>query len=200
MRYLAALFALVALVGAAPSRPEQTPQHVSLAGQLLIASETMGDPRFARTVILMVQHTQTGALGIIVNLPIEERPLSALLQMFGERDAKISGKVRIFAGGPVQPEVCFIVHSAEYRRPGTIGIDAHVAVTSSREVLRDIANNTAPQKSLVAFGYAGWGPGQLEGELEQRVWVTAPGDPKLIFDEERDKVWELAYARRTRDL
>jgi putative transcriptional regulator len=200
MRCLAALFALLALVAAAPPRSEQTPQHVSLVGQLLIASETMGDPRFARTVILMVQHTQNGALGIIVNLPIEERPLSGLLQMFGERDANVSGKVRIFAGGPVQPEMCFIVHSAEYQRPGTIGIDAHVALTSSREVLRDIADNTGPQKSLVAFGYAGWGPGQLEGELERRAWVTAPGDPKLIFDEERDKVWDSAYARRTRDL
>jgi putative transcriptional regulator len=200
MRCLAALFALVMLVSAAPLRPEQAPQHVSLAGQLLIASETMGDPRFARTVILMVQHTQNGALGIIVNLPIGERPLSGLLQMFGENDASVAGKVRIFAGGPVQPEVCLIVHGAEYSRPETIGINVHVAATSSREVLRDIANNTGPQKSLVAFGYAGWGPGQLEGELERSVWVTAPGDPKLIFDEERDKVWDLAYARRTRDL
>ena len=200
LRLLGALLALVALIDAAPPTVAPPPQPASLAGQFLIAAPNMGDPRFARTVILMVRHDRNGALGIIVNLSIEERPFASLLEMLGEKDAKVDGKVRIFAGGPVQPEIGFVVHSAEYARPETIAIDGHVAVTSSREVLHDIAKATGPRKFLVAFGYAGWAPGQLEGELDQRAWVTAPGDPQLIFDEERDKVWDLAYARRTRDL
>ena len=108
--------------------------------------------------------------------------------------------VRIFAGGPVQPEIGFVVHSVDYRRPETIAIDRRVAMTSSREILRDIGNNKGPKKNLVAFGYAGWGPGQLEDELGRSVWFTAPGEPKLIFDEAREKVWESAFSHRTQDL
>jgi putative transcriptional regulator len=79
-------------------------------------------------------------------------------------------------------------------------IDGHLALTASREILRDIAGQQGPRQSLVAFGYAGWGPGQLEGELEQRVWFTAPADVKLVFEENRERLWESAVARRTQDL
>jgi putative transcriptional regulator len=189
-----------ALVVAAPPVRAQAPEHVSLAGQLLIASPTIGDPRFARTVILMVQHDRNGALGIAVNVPLGERPLASLLEMLGDKEANVAGTVRIFAGGPVQPEVGFVVHSADYRRPETIAIDGRVAATSSREIVRDIANRKGPEKTLIAFGYAGWAPGQLEGELARRDWVVAPGESKLIFDEDRDKVWDAAFAQRTLDL
>ena len=178
----------------------QTPERASLAGQLLIASPTIGDPRFDRTVVLMVEHTRNGALGIVINLPLEERPLAGLLEMLGEKNPTATGKVRIFAGGPVQPTIGFVVHSAEYHRAGTIDIDGRVAMTSSREILLDIGHDRGPRKSLVAFGYAGWGPGQLEGELKRRAWYTAPADPQLVFDEDRAKVWDAAFARRTQDL
>jgi putative transcriptional regulator len=178
----------------------QTPERASLAGQLLIASPTIGDPRFDRTVVLMVEHTRNGALGIVINLPLEERPLAGLLEMLGEKNPTAAGKVRIFAGGPVQPTIGFVVHSAEYHRAGTIDIDGRVAMTSSREILLDIGHDRGPRKSLVAFGYAGWGPGQLEGELKRRAWYTAPADPQLVFDEDRAKVWDAAFARRTQDL
>jgi putative transcriptional regulator len=172
----------------------------SLAGQFLIASPDIGDPRFDRTVILMVQHDRDGALGIVINRPIAERPFSELLDLLGEKEATAVAKVRIFLGGPVGLDTGFVVHSAEYQRSNTIAIDGHVAVTSSREILRDIANNKGPAKSLIAFGYAGWRAGQLEGELALRVWSTAPADPKLIFDEDRAKVWDAARAQRTQDL
>ena len=129
-----------------------------------------------------------------------ERPLASLLEMLGDKDPTVAGQVRIFAGGPVQPATGFVVHSADYHRAGTIDIDGRLAMTSSREILRDIGNNRGPKKSLVAFGYAGWGPGQLEGELGRGAWFTAPAEPKLIFDEERDKVWDTAFAVRTKDL
>jgi putative transcriptional regulator len=188
------------LLDAALEAPKQVPQRVSLAGQLLIASPSMGDPRFYHTVILMVRHDKNGALGIVINRPQQERPLASLLDALGEKDAGAEGSVRIFAGGPVQPDVGFVVHSADYHRAGTIDIDGHVAMTSSREILRDIGRQQGPKKSLVAFGYAGWGPGQLEGEMALRAWFTAADDPGLVFDMDRDKVWDEAMKRRTQDL
>ncbi len=186
-----------ALLLAAPAIAEPP---ASLAGQLLIATPSMGDPRFERTVILMVRHDKDGAFGIVINRPIAERPFAELLGMLGDKDAPVAGTVRIFAGGPVQPELGFVVHSADYRAPQTIAIDGRVAVTSSREILRDIGGGRGPAKSLFAFGYAGWAPGQLEGELKQQSWVIAPAEQKLVFDEDRDKVWDIAYAQRTQDL
>ena len=196
----AAIVLPATLLHAAVPPPAEAPERASLTGQLLIAAPTMGDPRFQHTVILMVRHDRNGALGIVINRPLGDRPLATILQALGETDTAVAGQVRIFAGGPVQPEIGFVVHSAEYHRPDTIDIDGRVAMTSSREILRDIANHRGPSKSLIAFGYAGWGPGQLEGELAHGFWFTTPQDAKLIFDEDRDEVWDDAMKRRPQDL
>jgi len=199
--WLVAALALTALgLDAAPQATAQTTSTASLTGQLLVASPSMGDPRFAHTVILMVRHDKDGAFGIVVNRPVGERPLAALLETLGEKDTTATGQVRIFAGGPVQPDIGFVVHSTDYHQPTTVDVNTRVAMTSSREILRDIGNGKGPHKSLIAFGYAGWAPGQLEGELARRDWVLAPGESKLIFDEDRDKVWDAAFAQRTQDL
>jgi putative transcriptional regulator len=176
------------------------PEHTSLVGQLLIAAPSIGDPRFQQTVILMVRHDRNGAYGIVINRPLGERPWTVLLQALGEKDAAADGSVRIFMGGPVQPEIGFVVHSSEYHRSGTIDVDGHVAVTSSREILNDIAHRQGPKQALVAFGYAGWGAGQLEGELAQRAWFMMPADARLIFETDRDAVWDEAMKRRTQEL
>lgn len=205
LTWLARLILAAAIVPAAllhnvaPTAGE-APASGSLAGQFLVASPSMSDPRFRQTVILMVRHDKDGALGIVINRPVGERTFADLMKMIGEKDTGESGTVRLFAGGPVQLELGFVVHSAEYLQPETIAIDSRVAVTPSREILRDIASNKGPNKSLVAFGYAGWSPGQLEGELKRQFWVTAPADPALIFDEDREKVYDAAFARRTLDL
>jgi putative transcriptional regulator len=148
----------------------------------------------------MVRHDRDGAFGIMVNRPIGEEPLARLLERFGEKEATADGKTLIFFGGPVQPELGFVLHSSEYRREQTIAIDANLAMTSTRNILRDIGSGQGPKQVLIALGYAGWGPGQLEGELERRSWSVAPADTKLIFDVDRDRVWELAYAQRLQDL
>jgi putative transcriptional regulator len=176
------------------------PESRSLTGQLLIAAPTIGDPRFAHTVILMVRHDEEGAFGIVINRPVEERSIASLLEAPGEDVSEISGSVRIFAGGPVQPELGFVVHSAEYRLDETLDVDGRVAMTANRQVLRDIGHHRGPLKSLFALGYAGWGPGQLEGELARHDWFTTPEEPGLIFDDDRGNLWEDAMARRTRDL
>jgi putative transcriptional regulator len=197
-RLTVALLALsAALIGPLFAAAEAPP---SLKGELLIATPAMRDPRFERAVILMVRHDGNGALGIVINRPLGEKPLTDLLAAFGNKDATASGNVRIFLGGPVQPEVSSVIHGADYRRAGTLDIDSRLAATPTGEVLGDIARNSGPMKSLIAFGYAGWAPGQLENELARNVWYTAPADPALVFDDDRDKLWEHAMARRTQDL
>jgi putative transcriptional regulator len=198
---VAAVVLQTALLKAAlPTNPEETPARPSLAGQLLVAAPSMGDPRFEGTVILIVQDDPIGAVGIVVNKPIGERSLTSLFEELGQKAGGLAGDVRVFSGGPVQPELGFVVHSADYHRPETVTINDRLSMTSSLEILRDIGKKKGPAKSLVAFGYAGWGAGQLEDEIEQGAWGTAEADPKLIFDEDREKVWDDAWTHRTQHL
>jgi putative transcriptional regulator len=201
----------LALLGFAASRPAAAPSdptaapdsgrsHPSLTGQLLVAAPSMGDPRFARTVILMVRHDASGALGIVINRPLGERPAGDLLEALGEPRGDAEGSVRLFYGGPVQPELAFVVHSADDLKPDSFPIGSRFAMSGSKEMVRDVLQGRGPRKSLIAFGYAGWGAGQLEGELKQNAWHTAPADERTIFDEDRERVWERAMERRTRDL
>jgi putative transcriptional regulator len=201
-RRVLALAALLALLVVAPPIGAQQPgeKFVSLAGQFLVATPSMEDPRFARTVILMARHNKDGAFGLIINRPAAERPLSQLLEALGEKGSPVSGTVRLFAGGPVQPELGFVMHSPDYMGPQTLEVDGHVSVTMSLDILRDIGAGRGPQKSLITFGYAGWAPGQLEGEIARRSWTTVPADSKLIFDEDRSKLWDIVYALRIQDL
>jgi len=193
----ASLLAALVVLGVAPPEHSDT---TSLAGQLLIAAPTIGDPRFAHTVILMVRHDNEGALGIVINRPVGERSIAALLEATGHNDPDVAGILRVFAGGPVQPELGFVVHSTEYRRAETVDVDGRVAMTASRQVLLDIGHHQGPEKSLFALGYAGWGAGQLEAEMARRDWFTAPDDPQLVFDEDRGDIWKRALARRMREL
>jgi putative transcriptional regulator len=172
----------------------------SLKGQLLIAAPEMDDPRFAHAVILLVQHDERGALGIIINRPVGEMSFADLLKAVGQTGSAVPGKLRIFAGGPVELNSGFVLHSTEYHREETQDIDGRVAMTSSAGVLRDIAVAKGPKKSLVAFGYAGWGPGQLESEIMRHDWFTEVEDPALVFDEDRALVWKEAMARRSQAL
>ena len=201
---LAALLLPAALFAAVPTNPSDTSGFTSLQGQFLIATPANRDPRFDHTVILMLRHDRDGAFGIVINRPAGEQPLSDLLAAIGDKGAQVpgnvSGSVRVFGGGPVEPQIGFVIHSTDYRIAETLDVDSRVAMTSNAKVLRDIADGKGPKKSLVAFGYAGWAPGQLEGELGRNAWYIAPADENLIFDDDRDKLWDHAVARRTRDL
>ena len=176
------------------------PQEEFLTGQFLIASPSRGDPRFYHAVIFVVHHDKGGALGIIVNRPVEAEPVRRLLEELGQPSGDASGTIELFAGGPVQPDAGFVLHSAEYKRAGTIAIDGMASMTSSPAVLSDIAHGRGPKKYILAFGYAGWGPGQLEAELGEEAWFTAPDDPQLLFDDDRATLWRNALERRSRSL
>ena len=190
------LFAAAVLLWPIVGRAQDDP----LVGQLLIASPQITEAVFSHTVILVVQHTDQGALGIVINQPFEEKTIASLLDAFGKSDDSVQGKVQVFAGGPMEPGVGFIVHSIDYHRAETQPIDSKIALTASVEVLRDMGHGKGPKKSLVAFGYAGWGPGQLEVELARHDWLRIPEDPDLIFDDDRKKVWDDAMARMGQPL
>jgi putative transcriptional regulator len=196
--FVVAAFVLqTALLRAELPGPDEAPARPSLAGQLLVAAPWMGDPHFEHTVILIVQHGPGGAVGIAINELVGEQPLGSVLKALGQKDGDVSGSVRVFSGGPVEPQVGFVVHSPDYRRPETVAITDRLSITSSIAILQDIGDKRGPAKVLIAFGYAGWGPDQLEHEIEEGGWGIAEADPTLVFDEDRDKVWDIAWNRRT---
>jgi putative transcriptional regulator len=170
------------------------------AGALLIAAPSIGDPRFYHTVILMVRHDDKGALGIVINRPIGMRSLASLITATGGKADGVAGKARVFAGGPVEPQLGFVIHSTDYQRAGTLKIDGRVAVTTNPGILLDIGHKKGPRKSLIAFGYAGWAAGQLEGEIDRHAWFMTPEEPELVFDHPRSSLWRAAMARRTLSL
>jgi putative transcriptional regulator len=180
--------------------PEASPPGEPPAGTLLVASAQIQDPRFYHAVILLVQHSKDGAFGIVLNRPLAEETIAKLLAATGADAAGVEGSIRVFEGGPVQHELGFVVHSAEYRRPETIPVDGKVALTASPEALRDIGLHKGPQQFLFALGYAGWGPGQLDGEMARNDWFTTPDDPALIFDPDSAKLWDRALARHGQEL
>ncbi|HXP04036.1 MAG TPA: YqgE/AlgH family protein [Stellaceae bacterium] len=204
---LAASCLAVAALGLAATEPSAPPPDAPLQqsadpppGDLLIASAQIGDPRFHHAVVLLLRHDKDGAFGIVINRPLAEETIAKLLEATGDDAAGIEGSIRVFMGGPVQPELGFLIHSAEYRRDETMTVDGKVAMTASKDALRDIGQHKGPLKYLFALGYTGWGPGQLEAEIARQDWFTIPEDPALVFDDDRDTVWDKALARRGRDL
>jgi putative transcriptional regulator len=167
----------------------------SVAGQLLIATSALAGPPFEQTVILVAQHGKGGALGIVINKPVGMRPIAKVLAAYGADASGVSGNVQLFFGGPVDPQMGFVLHSADYHGGDTLDIDGRVALSSGPQILRDIGLGKGPRQSLVTFGYAGWGPLQLDGELRQGAWNVIPEDPTLVFDDDRTKVWNDAVAR-----
>ena len=190
----AAVLSATVLYAALPAQPDAS-ARTSFAGHLLIASPALRQPAFDHAVILLAQHGRDGALGIVINRPGGARPIAGLLAAYGADTSGVTDSVLVFIGGPVGPATGLVIHSADYHRPDTLDIDGRVALTGARDVLRDIGLGRGPQKSLVAFGYAGWAPGQLDDELAHGVWAAVPEDPALMFDDDRAQVWADALAR-----
>lgn len=177
---------------AAETATKQAPG--SLAGQFLVATPRIEDPRFSRTVIFMVAHDDKGAMGLVINRAYGAGSLSQLLTGFGITDSrKAEGTVRLYYGGPVEPERGFVLHSPDYRGASTQLIDTHVALSTGRDVLEAIAAGHGPAETMFIIGYAGWSAGQLEREMAREDWLTAPGNPDLIFNDHPETTWGKAY-------
>jgi putative transcriptional regulator len=181
--------------GALPKQEPTPDQTTSLAGQLLIAAPSLNDPNFQHTVILMVKHNKDGALGVVINRPVEGATLTGLLQQLGQDTNGLKGNSPVYVGGPVEPQIALVVHSLDYHRSDTIDIDGRVAMTADPQVLLDIAHERGPHKSIVAFGYAGWGPDQLDKEMAAGAWLLLPEDPSLVFDADRKTLWGTLVKR-----
>lgn len=191
---------LVRPVNAASQNGATPPSAGGLAGQFLVASEDMGDPRFARTVILMLHHDASGAMGIILNRPMGDVPTSKLLEGIGLDTTGVQGQIRLHYGGPVERRQVLTLHTADYTAAGTLRIGKGMAMTGNPDVLRAIGAGRPPKRFLVTLGYAGWAPGQLEAEMKAGGWFNVPADEALVFDENHETKWERALARRTIEL
>ena len=196
----AALAAALVLPAGAEPRPYTSVENDYLTGQLLVASPDMGDPRFIETVIFMIKHDAHGAMGLVVNQVLGAGPIGDLLKGFGLDGVDAAGDISIHYGGPVQPYLGFVLHSTDYADDATVEVNNRIALTTELEILEAISNGKGPTRSLFALGYAGWGPGQLEGELREDAWYVAPADETIIFDDEMDTKWTRAVALSAIDL
>ncbi len=171
-----------------------------LDGQLLIAMPAMGDDRFSRSVIYLCAHSSEGAMGIIINQRAPNISFTELLDQLNiaPTEDRISLPANLSAmavhfGGPVETGRGFVLHSADYfKAETTLPIDKSVCLTATIDILRDIAKGSGPDKALLALGYAGWGPGQLEDEMQSNGWLNCPADPELIFDPEVSQKYHKA--------
>ena len=165
-----------------------------LTGQLLIAMPSMPDPRFERTVIYICAHSAEGAMGLVVNRLFDELTFIDLLDQVGVDTEDCSQTVPVHSGGPVESGRGFVLHSAEFTQEGTMAIDERFSLTASVDILRSIAQGGGPKQSLLALGYSGWGPGQLESEIQANGWLTAPADAAIVFNERSGR--EMAAGNR----
>jgi putative transcriptional regulator len=191
---------LLILAGGAGVAAPAAPGARYLAGQLLVATTELKDPRFVRTVVYMVHHDQAGAMGLVVNRPLGDTPLAALLEGLGMEGNGAQGGIRLYYGGPVESRRGFVLHTTDYASDSTRVVSGGIAITVGTEILRAIGNGTGPRRSLVALGYAGWASGQLEGEIAAGAWIVVPADEGLVFDQNHEKKWDRAMARRTIQL
>ncbi len=166
-----------------------------LEGQLLIAMPSMSDPRFARSVIYLCAHSADGAMGLVINRHLGTLTFPQLLEQLEIIANEPVDETVIHFGGPVETGRGFVLHSAEYVQDGTLVVTDEVALTATVDILRLIADGTGPRQNLLALGYAGWGPGQLEAEIQDNAWLNVPADTLLIFGDNIDAKWDLAFAK-----
>jgi len=196
----ALLLATLLVATAAADERAATSSRRSLRGRLLVATDALRDPRFARTVIYLVRHDAEGAFGLVVNLPIAEVPFERALRPLGLEVPPGSGDVRVHYGGPIQERRGFVLHTPDWTGESTIVVDGRFAVTEDPKVLQAMAQGTGPRRALFLLGYAGWAPGQLDAELATGAWGVAPADERLVFDEDPQQKWIEATTRRLLDL
>ena len=165
----------------------------TLTGQLLIAMPQMEDPRFSRSVVFMCAHNAEGAMGLVVNKTVEQPSMGELLEQLGiESDGFARAPVHF--GGPVEAARGFVLHSTDYTEQGTLVV-GDVGLTATMDILRAIGRGEGPRQRFFALGYAGWGPGQLDAEIQANGWLTVPSDNALLFDETNTDKWRRAIAK-----
>ncbi len=166
-----------------------------LTGQLLIAMPAMGDPRFSQSVIYVCAHTAEGAMGLVLNRPIVKPSFEELLQQLEVAPLPPARRIRLCAGGPVDNARGFVLHTSDWIGEGSLRVNETVALTASLDVLKVIAEGGGPREGILALGYAGWGPGQLDEEIQHNAWLSVSADETLVFDSDHDTKWRRALAK-----
>ncbi len=166
-----------------------------LVGQLLVAMPSMQDTRFVKTVIYMCAHNAEGAMGLVVNRSLDALSFPDLLEQLDIDTSETMTDVDVHFGGPVETGRGFVLHSPDYLQEGTMVVADGVALTATVEILRAIAAGKGPQRHLLALGYAGWGPGQLDSEIKANGWLNVGADDGLVFDTNLDTKWNRAMAK-----
>jgi putative transcriptional regulator len=167
-----------------------------MAGELLVASEAMKDPRFFESVIYLVKHDLDGTLGLIINRPLAHGPIDDLLKGFGAEATGSRSEITVHYGGPVSSRQGFLLHSDDKTVEGASQSPNGIALTSDIKMIQAIANGTGPQQFLFALGYAGWAPGQLEDELKANSWFLVSADKSLVFGKNAGEKWRRALDKR----
>ena len=167
-----------------------------LEGQLLIAMPGMTDRRFERSVVFICAHSSEGAMGLIINKPARVLNFAELLSQL-DIEVEVEDTARpVLFGGPVEHGRGFVLHSNDYQSEGaTMDVEGGFGMTATLDVLRDLAGGGGPKAALLALGYAGWGPGQLEAEFRANGWLAAPSDAGLVFETPAEDIWERAMQR-----
>lgn len=180
---------------ATPPAGPPTQSAEELGGRLLIAMPGMSDPRFERAVVLVCEHSDGGTMGLMINKPSTEVTFPELARHLDVTVPEGGARIPVHVGGPVEPGRGFVLHTADYERPGaTMQVSARFGMTATVEVLREIAAGQGPTRSLLALGYAGWAPGQLASEIAANGWLTAEASTEVVFDLSADAKWSAALA------
>lgn len=170
-------------------------QSSNLAGKLLIAMPGMQDPRFERSVILVCAHSAEGTMGLVVNRPLPEIDFPQLLDQLGIDSGAGTRDIPVGFGGPVEPGRGFVLHripQGSDASEGSMRIGKDLAMTTTRDILEDFAVGLGPQPAILALGYAGWGPGQLDDEILRNGWLTSDCGDDIIFGADNDGKWVAA--------
>ncbi len=170
----------------------ETADETRLTGQLLVAMPGMSDPRFLRSVVYLCVHSAEGAMGLIVNKRLENVSFAEIAGQVGIEAEEIRAEIAVYYGGPVETGRGFVLHSTDYVDESSLVIDERFALTATVEMLKTIAAGGGPAQRMLALGYAGWGAGQLDAEIQANGWITVPADPAIVFDAEDDTKWERA--------
>jgi putative transcriptional regulator len=172
----------------------------NLTNQFLIAMPTLADPNFHQTVTYICAHNDEGAMGIVINRPMDLRLADILEQLEIEPSVRGVAEIPVFEGGPVQRERGFVVHQPAGAWEAVLRVTDEVAVATSRDILAAMARGEGPPRSLVALGYAGWGAGQLEREMAENAWLSGPADLSILFEMPFDRRWEASASLLGVDL
>lgn len=163
-----------------------------LDGKLLVAMPGMGDPRFKKAVILLCAHSESGAMGILLNRSLDALSFDDLLEQLEIPKSDQTSHINIHFGGPVDTERGFVVHSTDLLYDTTLVIGDDMALTATIDMLKTIAGGDGPESSFLALGYSGWGPGQLEKEIQENGWLVVDPDLDIVFGPKLDTKWDVA--------